>query len=93
MKSLNNEEINIELLNLNDWIYSNNALSKEFLFNNFKEAIAFMVRIGFEAENQGHHPQIENVYNKVNITLQTHDAGNTVTNKDIKLAKSIEAFL
>jgi len=49
-----------------------------------------MVRVGFEAEKQAHHPEWFNVYNRVEISLSTHDAGGKVTEKDILLAKAIE---
>lgn len=89
---LNTEQINKELSDLNGWKYEDNSISKEFEFSNFKEAMGFMVRVGFEAEALVHHPNLSNVYNSVSISLQTHDAGDKVTQKDIDLAKAIEAI-
>ena len=60
-----------------------------FQFEDFKKAFAFMTQVAFEAEKQNHHPEWTNVYNKVEVKLTTHDAGNTVTQKDRTLAKVI----
>ncbi|MDB5227505.1 MAG: pterin-4a-carbinolamine dehydratase [Bacteroidota bacterium] len=76
-----------------DWITKDNKLVKEFKFKDFSEAFAFLTRIALAAEKQDHHPEIFNVYNKVTISLQTHDAGDIVTEKDHKLAKAIDALL
>lgn len=91
MKSLSAENIEKELASLDGWKFSDDKISKKFEFGNFKEALSFMVRVGFEAEEQAHHPEWFNVYNRVEISLSTHDAGNKVTEKDIRLAKAIEA--
>jgi len=72
------------------WAEDNNKLKKTFEFKNFQEAFAFMTRIAFLAESHNHHPNWSNVYNKVFIELTTHDAGNTVTDKDRKLAEAID---
>ena len=58
----------------------------------FSEAFAFMTRVAIEAEKMDHHPLWTNVYNKVEIWLSTHDAGDIVTEKDHKLAKKIDAL-
>ena len=71
------------------FVESNNSLQATFTFKDFKEAFAFMTEVAFHAEVQAHHPNWHNVYNKVDITLSTHDAGNVVTKKDYKLAESI----
>jgi 4a-hydroxytetrahydrobiopterin dehydratase len=75
-----------------NWITKDNKLEKEFIFNDFVEAFAFLTKVAIEAEKQNHHPEIYNVYNKVKISLQTHDAGNIVTEKDYKLAQTIDSF-
>jgi 4a-hydroxytetrahydrobiopterin dehydratase len=75
------------------WIEENNRLKKSFVFKDFSEAFAFMTRVAFLAEKANHHPNWYNVYNKVDIELCTHDAGNTVTEKDRTLAKKIDALL
>ena len=72
------------------WVEKNNKLSRTFKFEDFQEAFAFMTRVAFLAEKHDHHPNWSNVYNTVVIELTTHDAGNTVTEKDRKLAKAID---
>lgn len=72
------------------WIEKDNSLQADFTFSDFKSAFAFMTEVAFYAETYNHHPEWSNVYNKVSITLKTHDAGNTVTQIDRKLAEIIE---
>jgi 4a-hydroxytetrahydrobiopterin dehydratase len=83
-------EINAALPSLAGWKLDRDALAKEFKFGSFREAMSFMVRVGFEAEAMDHHPDWTNVYNRVAIRLNTHDAGGKVTAKDVELAKKIE---
>ena len=75
------------------WTNDNNVLYKKFEFKNFSEAFAFMTRVAIEAEKMDHHPKWTNVYNKVEIWLTTHDAGNIITEKDKKLAAIIDGLL
>lgn len=89
---LSAKDIQEALTDLNGWSHEDDKLKKEFSFDNFRDAIAFITRISFEAEEQVHHPELFNVYNTVNIALSTHDAGGKVTQKDVKLAKSIESL-
>ncbi len=93
MEPLQKEKIQQALNDLNGWTHNDDQLSKKFEFSDFKEAMSFIVRVGFEAEALGHHPNLYNIYNQVTIGLQTHDAGNKVTSKDIELAKAIESIL
>lgn len=72
------------------WQEENNKLYKKFEFKNFSEAFAFMTRVALAAEKMDHHPLWTNVYNKVEIWLNTHDAGDIVTDKDRKLAEQID---
>jgi 4a-hydroxytetrahydrobiopterin dehydratase len=72
------------------WIEKDNALQQVFKFKNFTQAFAFMTEVAFAAEKMNHHPNWSNVYHTVDIRLNTHDAGNIVTDKDHKLAKVIE---
>ncbi len=65
------------------------ALRAEFKFKDFREAFAFMTEVAFAAEAANHHPEWSNVYNTVSVKLTTHDAGNTVTQKDHDLASAI----
>ena len=78
------------LLELPGWKFQRNALTKTFVFADFRAAIAFMVRVGFEAEAMNHHPEWTNVYNRVIVRLNTHSAGGKVTSNDIVLAGRIE---
>ncbi|NNF36317.1 MAG: pterin-4-alpha-carbinolamine dehydratase [Saprospiraceae bacterium] len=68
---------------------TDNTLKASFSFKDFKEAFAFMTEVAFHAESQNHHPNWSNVYNTVEISLSTHDAGNIVTDKDHLLADTI----
>lgn len=93
MDPLTQSDIEQELNSLTGWNFGDNKIRKEFGFNNFSEALGFIVRVGIEAEKQGHHPELFNIYNTVNIALSTHDAGDKVTQKDIDLAHAIEEVL
>lgn len=75
------------------WQEENNKLYRKFEFRDFSEAFAFMTRVAIEAEKMNHHPLWTNVYNRVEIWLSTHDAGDVVTDKDRKLATKIDALL
>lgn len=92
MRKLSEQEINEKLESLEGWTYTDNSLHTSFEFENFKEAFTLMTRIAFEAEAQDHHPDWTNVYNQLEISLSTHDAGG-VTEKDFKLAKAIEGIV
>lgn len=74
------------------WIEKNNRLERQFQFKDFVEAFAFMTEVAFHAEKQNHHPNWSNVWNTVSIQLTTHDAGNTITEKDYRLAKTIDVI-
>ena len=73
------------------WEIDNNQLYKEFSFKNFREAFKFMEAVAELAEQQQHHPKWQNEWNKVGIWLSTHEAGDTITNKDHHLAETIDA--
>jgi 4a-hydroxytetrahydrobiopterin dehydratase len=75
------------------WQTEKNSLYKKFEFKDFSEAFAFMTRVAIEAEKMNHHPLWTNVWNKVEIWLSTHDAGDIVTDKDKKLADKIDSLL
>lgn len=72
------------------WKEENNSLNRTFSFKDFKQAFSFMTEVAFYAETHDHHPNWSNVYNTVEIQLNTHDAGNIVTDKDRKLASDID---
>ena len=92
-KSVSNDEIIKKLSELSDWEFTNDQLKKAYLFTNFREAMGFIIRISYEAEQQNHHPGIYNCYNRVELSLNTHDAGNIVTQKDFNLAHAIDSVL
>jgi 4a-hydroxytetrahydrobiopterin dehydratase len=75
------------------WQEQDNQLTREFQFADFNEAFAFMTRVALIAEKMDHHPWWSNVYNRVTIKLSTHDAGNSVTEKDHKLAGAIDKLV
>ncbi|MDB5089624.1 MAG: pterin-4-alpha-carbinolamine dehydratase [Mucilaginibacter sp.] len=73
------------------WNETNNKLYKAFEFKDFSAAFSFMTRVALLAEKNNHHPTWTNTYNKVEIWLSTHDAGDTVTKRDKLLADDIDA--
>ncbi len=75
---------------MNNWIEENNKLTKTFVFKSFVDALAWMVKASFAIEKLDHHPEWTNVYNKVHVSLTTHDAGNTITDKDRELAQVLD---
>ena len=85
-------EIIEALAGLSGWDFERDALVKTFQFGSFREAMSFMVRVGFEAEAMDHHPDWTNVYSRVAVRLNTHDAGGKVTVKDAVLARKIQAI-
>jgi 4a-hydroxytetrahydrobiopterin dehydratase len=74
------------------WKEENNALHKTYEFKSFVAAIAFMVNAAMHIEELNHHPEWTNVYKKVMVKLSTHDAGNTVTEKDHELARLLDGI-
>ena len=74
------------------WKEIDNALQATFQFQDFIKAFAFMTEVAMHAEKQNHHPCWTNVYNTVEFKLSTHDAGDIVTEKDLRLAKTIDAI-
>jgi 4a-hydroxytetrahydrobiopterin dehydratase len=72
------------------WPEIDNKLYQEFVFPDFSKAFSFMTRVAMAAEKMDHHPTWKNTYNRVEIWLCTHDAGDIVTDKDRKLAAIID---
>ena len=89
-KPLSSAEIADALRVLPEWKVENDALAKTFKFGSFREALSFMVRVGFDAEAMDHHPEWTNVYDRVAVRLNTHDAGGKITAKDVTLAGKIQ---
>lgn len=76
----------------NMWQETDNALVREWVFKDFNEAFGFLTRVALLSDKMDHHPEIWNVYNKVRLKLTTHDAGNTVTARDRKMAAEIDTW-
>lgn len=89
IQPLNQAQIQQQLADFPDWQYHDNALRRKFSFKNFVEAFGFMSKVALLAERADHHPEWENVYNKVSIALTTHDCDG-VSNRDFDLAKKID---
>lgn len=90
MNKLNQDQIVANLSKFQGWIFENESISKQFQFKDFIEALSFVNAVGLESEKMDHHPDILMfAWNKVKITISTHDAGG-VTDKDFSLAQKIE---
>lgn len=94
VQKLSSKERQKALDNLKYWkkVRGRDAIHKAFRFKDFNEAFGFMTRVAIKAEQMDHHPEWSNVYNKVNVTLTTHDAGG-VSKRDIDLAKFIDGIV
>jgi 4a-hydroxytetrahydrobiopterin dehydratase len=88
--ALTDAQIADALKQLPGWSHHNDRLTRGYKFADFSEAMGFIVRVGLLAEQHSHHPEIFNVYSTVKISLNTHDAGGKVTQKDIDLAGAIQ---
>jgi Pterin-4a-carbinolamine dehydratase len=86
---LSTEAIHAALAAHPAWAYEEGALRRSLRFADFSTALAFLVRVGIEAEKANHHPELTNVYARVDVALTTHDAGG-VTDKDVALAQRID---
>lgn len=75
---------------MTSWKEENNKLTKTFTFKTFGDAVAWIVKASFEIEKLNHHPEWTNVYNKIHVSLTTHDAGNNITEKDKQLAEILD---
>lgn len=93
MKPLSESERSDLLPGLEGWslVEGRDALRKQFVFDDFGAAFAWMSRVALAAEKADHHPEWFNVYNKVDVTLSTHDA-NGLTRRDIELAQRMDLF-
>ncbi len=92
MEKLDSNEVAGQLSTLKGWAYDHErgAITREFVFSDFAQAFAFMTQIALAAEKNNHHPEWSNVYNRVVITLTTHDADG-LTQRDIDLARYTDA--
>ena len=85
-------QLNYFIKNNPSWIVFNNTIKKEFKFNNFIEAFGFISKVALLSEKMDHHPNWQNIYNKVIIELTTHDM-NGITDKDTNLAEAIDTLI
>ena len=72
------------------WTFEVDTLARTYRFADFIEAFGWMTSVALVAERDGHHPEWRNVWATVDVRLRTHDAGNNVTDKDIRLARTME---
>jgi 4a-hydroxytetrahydrobiopterin dehydratase len=77
---------------MENWTEENNALCKTFVFASFEQAMLFMQSAVPHISRLNHHPEWQNVYNRVFVRLTTHDAGNTITEKDRELARVLDGL-
>ena len=88
--ALTNDQIKEALAKLPGWTFAEDKLSRKYRFANFTEAMSFINEMAFACEKANHHPELFNVYSRVEIGLTTHDTGNKVTPKDVDLAAELE---
>jgi len=93
MDKLSNIQRQAALVELNSWqlVEGRDAFNRIFLFDNFNQAFGFMTRAALLAESMNHHPEWYNVYNRVEVTLSTHDVGG-VSELDVRMAKALNIF-
>ncbi len=91
MATLSGEEIATALERLPGWESTGGRIAKQYRFDRFPDAVAFVVRISYEAEAADHHPDLDIRYNKLAVALSTHSEGG-VTAKDVDLARTIEGL-
>ena len=91
---LTDAERDAALAELSAWTLRDDglAISRDFKFADFSEAFAFMTRVALYAEKADHHPEWSNVWNRVHVTLSTHDAGG-LSQRDVKMAQAIDQLL
>lgn len=94
VEQLSEEERADALDELDDWDYdeARDAIGRNFTFDDFSEAFAFMTRVALLAEKADHHPEWSNVWNRVEIVLTTHDAGG-LSRRDVEMARAIDLLV
>ena len=90
--ALTPSQIQEALVGLEGWSVAQGKLLKAYELKDFKAALAFINRVGDEAERLNHHPEIQNSWNRVTLRLCTHDAGDRITGKDLTLARAIQSI-
>lgn len=91
MTTLSDDDIAAALAGLPGWERAGDAITRQYRFPRFPDAVAFVVRLAYDAEAADHHPDLDIRYNRVRVTLSTHSEGG-VTTKDLDLARAIEAL-
>lgn len=87
---ISDSELEAAMSGLPGWFVESDELCKDYAFDSFRETVSAVVRLSFEAEEINHHPDIRISYNKLEIRMCSHDAGNKITHKDVRLAGLIE---
>ena len=91
-QKLSNDAINKALADLPGWELQDGKLHKQYKFDTFAQALGWMVAVGIQADKMDHHPEWTNVYNKVTVSLVTHDLDNAISNLDVELAQKMDAL-
>ena len=91
--ALTEAQLDHALAQLTDWQLDDGALRRDLRFADFVAAFAFLTKLALVAERVGHHPEISNVYRDVTLRLRTHDAGNSVSQRDVDLAELIDGLV
>ena len=89
-EKLSSEEITAALTDLPGWTVQENKLHKQYKFDNFAQAMGWMMQVAIHADKLDHHPEWSNVYNRVTVSLTTHDLDNQISDLDVKLARKME---
>lgn len=89
-QKLSSEAVQEALTQLPGWDVQDGKLHKQFKFGSFAQALGWMVAVGVQADKMDHHPEWSNVYNRVTVSLVTHDLDNSISNLDVDLAKKME---
>jgi 4a-hydroxytetrahydrobiopterin dehydratase len=92
MEKMTKEEVNKSLQTINNWELNDNSIQKKFTFKDFNEAIKVINQIADIANELNHHPELFNVYNKLEITLTTHDV-NGLSELDFNFAKKVDSLI
>jgi len=90
MTIISEQELQNWLIAHPQWVQDGDEIRCHLTFKNFIAAFGFLAQVAILAEKQDHHPAIHNVYNRVTLSLNTHDAGNKITDRDLKLAQAID---
>ncbi len=91
-KILNDSEVEAALKGAPGWKRNGKNIEKTFAFETFRDAVAYIVLLGIEAEMMNHHPEFHNSYNVIAFSFCTHDVGHKITDTDIKLAERLNAI-